>query len=220
MAKQQLNITDDLYKYILNVSVMDSPVLKELREETNLRIGHRMQVPADQAHFMAFLIKLTNTRKILEIGTYTGYSALVMAQALPKDGKLITCDLNPETTRIAKRFWGKACVDDRIELRLGHALEIIAELQQEGWNRKFDMVFIDADKRSYDAYYEAALSLTHSGGLILIDNVLWQGKVIDEQDNDHDTVSIRNLNKKIADDQRVDACLLTIGDGLTIVRKR
>ena len=163
------------------------------------------------------LVRLIGARRALEVGVYTGYSSLAVASALPGDGKLIACDMNVEWTNVARRYWEQAGVASRIELRLGPALKTLADLLREG--ASFDFAFIDADKREYDVYYEACLRLVRPGGLIAIDNVLWGGSVADPRDDDPETVAIRSLNKKVRDDRRVECCLLTVGDGILLVRR-
>jgi len=179
-----------------------------------------MQIGADQGALMALLIRLIGARRALEVGTFTGYSAMVVAEALPPEGQLITCDVSEEWTAIARRYWREAGLDGKIELRLGDARGTLAQLRREPGDGGFDFAFIDADKSGYDHYYEACLHLVRPGGLILIDNVLWSGKVADPGVNDPDTVAIRQLNAKIAADPRVEACLLTVGDGVMVVRRR
>ena len=179
-----------------------------------------MQIGPDQAALFALLVHATGVRRALEIGTFTGYSALAVASALPADGKLITCDVSEEWTRIAQRYWAEAGLSNRIELRLGPAAETLAALRREGAAESFDFAFIDADKESIDAYYEACLTLVRPGGLIAVDNVLWHGAVVDASVTDEETEAIRALNRKVRDDNRVEACLLTVGDGILLVRKR
>jgi predicted O-methyltransferase YrrM len=165
------------------------------------------------------LVRLIGARRALEIGVYTGYSSLAVAAALPADGKLIACDMNVEWTSIARRYWEQASLASRIELRLGPALATLDVLLREGGADSFDFAFIDADKREYDAYYEACLKLVRPGGLIAIDNVLWGGSVADPKDDDPETAAIRALNRKVRDDNRVECCLLTVGDGVMLVRR-
>jgi caffeoyl-CoA O-methyltransferase len=169
---------------------------------------------------MGLLVRLVGARRVLEIGTFTGYSALCMALALPEDGTLITCDTSREWTDLAQRFWREAGVAEKIELRLGPALETVDELLQQGAEGTFDLVFVDADKPSYGAYYERSLRLLRAGGLVLVDNVLWSGKVADAEDRDPDTEAIRALNARLRHDPRVVFALVPIGDGLAIALKR
>jgi predicted O-methyltransferase YrrM len=179
-----------------------------------------MQIGADQGALLALLAKLVGARRAIEIGTFTGYSALAVASALPADGKLICCDVSEEWTSIARRYWQEAGVAGRIELRLAPATDTLAALLKQGGAETFDFAFIDADKPNYDAYYEACLKLLRRGGAIALDNTLWSGKVADPDVHDEDTDALRAINAKIRDDGRVDACLLTVGDGVMLVRKR
>ena len=179
-----------------------------------------MQISPDQGQFMGLLVELIGAKRIVEVGTFTGYSSIAMALALPADGRLIACDVSDEFTRIAQRYWQEAGVADKIELRLGPAVATLDGILAAGEAGCFDMAFIDADKENYDAYYERCLQLLRPGGLILIDNVLWGGRPADVNEQDESTVAIRALNTKIHADERVTASLLSIGDGLTLARKR
>lgn len=179
-----------------------------------------MQISPDQGQFMALLARLIGARRAIEIGTFTGYSALAVALALPEDGRLICCDINAETTALARRFWAEAGVAAKIDLRIAPATETLDALLAAGEAGRFDMVFIDADKTAYDGYYERALGLLRAGGLVVIDNVLWDGAVADPRETGASTRALRALNAKIRDDQRVDASLVAIGDGVTLARKR
>jgi predicted O-methyltransferase YrrM len=198
----------------------ETPLQRRLREETAALPRARMQIGPDLGAVLALLVRLTGARRALEVGTFTGYSALAVASALPTDGRLVACDVSEEWTRVARRYWEEAGVAGRVELRLGPALATLAALLREGAAGSFDLAFIDADKREYDGYYEACLQLVRPGGLIAIDNVLWSGRVADPAAGDDETRAIRGLNEKIRDDARVDAVLLTVGDGVTLVRKR
>jgi len=204
----------------LATSVREAPVLARLREETAKQASARMQISPDQGQFMALLAELIGARQCLEIGAFTGYSALAVALALPGDGRIITCDIDQETTAIARRFWAQAEVDHKIDLRLAPALETLEILMAEGAAGGFDFAFIDANKEDYDCYYEAVLGLMRPGGLIAIDNVLWGGAVADPHKQDQDTRAICALNAKLKGDERVSLSLATIGDGLTLARKR
>jgi caffeoyl-CoA O-methyltransferase len=179
-----------------------------------------MQISPEQGQFMALLVELIGARRILEVGTFTGYSALAVALALPPDGRVITCDINEEMTAIARRYWAEAGVADKIDLRLAPAIDTLDELLAEGQAGQFDFAFIDADKTNYLAYYERTLELLRSGGLIAIDNVLWNGAVADPERQDDDTSAIRALNEAVHADDRVSLSLLPISDGLTLARKR
>ena len=219
MGKNTLNLNDALYEYLLKVSLNDTDVLKALRDETNQLEMGVMQISADQGQFMAMLVKLINAKHIIEIGTFTGYSALVMAQALPNEGKLVACDVSEEWTNVAKRYWQQAGVEHKIDLRLAPALETLNQLLTEDKAEYFDMAFIDADKNNQLAYYEHCLQLTRIGGLICIDNVLWGGSVIDQDDQTEYTCAIREFNEFVMNDKRVEISLVPIGDGLTLARK-
>ncbi len=219
MSSRNAYIDEKLYDYILGTSLRDSPVLARLREETSVMPNGGMQISPDQGQFMSLLVKLIGARKIVEVGCFTGYSSTVMAQALPDDGTLITCDISEEFTAVAQRYWREAGVAGKIELRLGAAAKTLTELSVEEAGT-FDLAFIDADKTSYAAYVDACLQLLRPGGLMLIDNVLWQGRVADADEKDETTVAIRKLNTALRDDERVDLSLLSIGDGLTLARKR
>jgi predicted O-methyltransferase YrrM len=181
--------------------------------------GAQMQVAPEQGHLLAFLAKLVGAKNTLEIGTFTGYSALAVALALPKNGHLIACDVNEAWTSIGRQHWEKAGVAGKIELRLGPALDTLKDLKREGWASGFDFAFIDAAKSEYDAYYESALRLVRKGGIIAIDNMLWGGAVADPKVKDADTRALRALNAKIAGDRRVDAVLLPVGDGMVLARR-
>jgi predicted O-methyltransferase YrrM len=218
MSNKTLCITEELYEYMISVSLREQEILRELRVETALDENANMQISPEQGQFMGLLIKLLGAKHTLDIGVYTGYSSLCIALALPKDGRVIACDINREWTDIAKRYWQKAGVDDKIELRLAPAQETLENFLEQGTNR-FDFAFIDADKINYDMYYEYCLQLMRPGGLIAIDNVLWDGAVVDTAKNDDDTLAIRDLNKKIQGDPRVEISLVPIADGLTLARK-
>jgi predicted O-methyltransferase YrrM len=219
MSNKTLCITEELYKYMLTVSLREPDVLRELRRETALDEHANMQISPEQGQFMALLVKMIGARKTLDIGVFTGYSSLCIGLALPKDGRVIACDLNRDWTDTAKRYWQKGGVADKIELHLAPARQTLEELLAEGAGESFDFAFIDADKKNYDLYYEYCLQLIRPGGLIAIDNVLWDGAVADETVDDPDTVAIRNLNNKIHSDSRVEISLVPIADGLTLARK-
>jgi len=220
MSPRTLNLTEALYDYLQKHALREQPVQKALRTVTAKLPGAGMQIAPEQGQFMALLVRLIGARHAIEIGTFTGYSALAVALALPPDGKLICCDINPDTTAIALEHWKKAGVASKIDLRIGPALETLDRLIAEENAGRFDLAFIDANKTGYDSYYERCLTLMRSGGLILIDNVLWGGSVADPADRDSSTKAIRSLNAKIQADERVDMCLLPIGDGVMMARKR
>jgi predicted O-methyltransferase YrrM len=213
-------IAESVQDYVCRVLTRETPIQQRLRQETAQLPDARMQIGPDQGALLALLVRATTARHIVEIGTFTGYSALAMASALPEDGELVTCDLSEEWTGIARRYWEEAGVADRIRLRLGEASETLASLLREHGEGAFDFAFIDADKENYDAYYEACLRLVRRGGLIAVDNCIWSGKVADPTVNDPETTAIRALNHKVHDDPRVDACLLTIGDGMMLAFNR
>jgi predicted O-methyltransferase YrrM len=217
---RQIILDENLYKYLLEVSVREHPILQQLREET-FKIGEEnYQSSPEQVQFMVFLLKLINASKILEIGVFKGYSTLAFALNSPEDGEIYACDNSKEWTDIASHYWREAGVDHKIKLYLAPALETLEYLLEQGHKNSFDFIFIDADKKNYQQYYETSLALIRTNGLILIDNTLWYGKVADATINDKQTLSIKNLNKKLQNDARVDLSLLPIRDGLTLVRKR
>jgi len=220
MSSQTLQMTEPLLAYLHSVTLRETPVQRALRTATATLPNAAMQISPEQGQLMALLIELTGTKRALEIGTFTGYSALCVAQALPLDGRLVACDVSTEFTDVGRPFWVEAGVADRIELRIGPALATLDEMLGQGRGGDFDFAFIDADKPSHDAYYERSLALVRPGGLIAIDNVLWNGKVIDESDRSANTVAIRALNAKLHDDPRVTIAMLPIGDGLTLARRR
>ena len=220
MSNRTLNLSDPLYEYMLSVSLREPQVLRRLREETARDEMARMQVAPEQGQFMALLVELTGARQALEIGVFTGYSALCIAQSLPEAGRLVACDISETWTRTARRYWREAGVEHKIDLRVAPAADTLEELVKQGNAGRFDFAFIDADKQNYDLYYERSLQLLRPGGLIAIDNVLWGGAVIDTSDQDADTVAIRALNMKLRDDERVAISLVPIADGLTLLRKR
>jgi len=205
-------------QYLTRTMVRETPVQQKLRAETSKLAEAGMQIGADQGQFFALLVRAIGAKRALEIGTFTGYSALAVAAALPDDGKLVACDVSEEWTSIGKRHWQEAGVAHKIDLRIAPATETLAQLLAGGGAGTFDFAFIDADKPGYDAYYEACLKLIRKNGLIAIDNVLWSGKVADDAVTDESTAALRTLNSKIAADPRVEACLLTVGDGVMLVR--
>jgi predicted O-methyltransferase YrrM len=207
-------------RYVAQEMAHETQTQKQLRAETARLPQAGMQIGADQGALLALLARTIGTRMAVEIGTFTGYSALCVAAALPAGGKLVCCDISEEWTGIARRYWKQAGLADRIELRLAPALQTLAALRAEHGEGTFDFAFIDADKSAYDGYYEACLGLIRGGGLIALDNVLWSGNVADPNVHDADTDALRALNAKIRDDRRVDACLLTVGDGVMLARKR
>ena len=219
MSRRTLALTDAVYDYCLKLGVREHPVLTELRDITASMPGAKMQIGADQGQLMWLLTKLMNSKRTLDIGCFTGYSALCVALALPSDGQVHTFDVDPNATNVAKNYWQKAGMDDKIQLHLGPAVDHLQGLLNEGLAGQFDFAFIDADKLNYTNYYELALKLLRVGGLIAIDNCLWNGAVADPSDQDPQTVAIRELNAFVNQDQRVEICLLTTGDGLFLARK-
>ncbi len=220
MSMRTITLTDELYEYLQSVSLREPELLARLREETAALEWANMQIAPEQGQFMALLVELLGVRKALEIGTFTGYSALVVALAMPADGRLIACDVSEEWTAIGRRYWEEAGVADKIDLRIGPALDTLDELLASGAEASFDWAFIDANKTGYDAYYERSLRLLRPGGLIAIDNVLWNGNLYDLSIDDPDTVAIRALNEKLHTDERISLSLVPIGEGLTLARKR
>jgi predicted O-methyltransferase YrrM len=220
MSNTTFTLSDTLYRYLLSVSLRDDPLRARLREETTRDEMARMQIAPEQGQLMALLVKLIGARKALEIGVYTGYSALCVASALPADGKLVACDIDETWTAVAQRFWKEAGVSRKIELRLAPALETLDALIANDEAGSFDFVVIDADKESYGGYYERTLTLLRPGGLIAVDNTLWSGRVADPEVQDADTRAIRAFNEALYRDTRVDISLIPIADGLTLAMKR
>ena len=220
MTNQTIPMTEQLHTYLLAHSLRETPLQQELREVTAKLEMRRMQIAPEQGQFMALLVELIGAKRILEVGTFTGYSALSIAQAMPAEGQLLCCDVSEDWTRIAQAFWQRAGVDDRIELRLAPALETLDQLRAGGADGTFDMAFVDADKANYPLYLERCLALLRPGGLLMFDNTLWSGAVADPQNTQDDTVAIRRLNDMLLRDERVTISLVPIGDGLTLARKR
>lgn len=210
-----------LYDYILQTSAHEPEVLARLRAETAERFPDKasMQIGPDQAQFMALLARAIRAEKTIEIGVFTGYSSIAVALALPMHGRILACDVSDEWTSIARKYWVEAGVANKIGLRLAPATETLQHLVKAGEAGTFDFVFVDADKTNYNTYYELCLQLVRPGGLILIDNTLWSGKVVDASVQDDDTKAIRAINAKIGNDDRVEQILLTVGDGLTVAMK-
>lgn len=220
MSHYSIQLTPELHQYLQSVSVRDTELLKQLREETAKQKLSRMQVSPEQGQLMALLIKMLNAKRTIEIGVYTGYSALCVAMALPDDGHIVACDIDKDWTDIAQRYWQKAGVAHKVDLRLAPALDTLDRLITEGEENSFDFAFIDADKENYQNYYERCLTLMRPGGLIAVDNVLWGGSVINPDKQDLDTRCIREFNTRLQQDQRVDLSMIPIGDGLTLAHKR
>lgn len=220
MSSRTLCLSESLYEYMLSASLRQPEILQRLRKETSRDPMAGMQISPEQGQLMSMLVRLMGATRTLEVGVFTGYSSLCVALALPRNGKLIACDISQKWTDVARRYWRDAGVDSIVELHLGPAMQTLDRLLAEEQEETFDFFFIDADKENYDGYYERGLSLLRSGGLIAIDNVFWGGRVADRRVRDKETRSIRNLNKKIQADERVDVSIVPIGDGLTLARKR
>jgi predicted O-methyltransferase YrrM len=220
MSVRTTGLTDDVYQYILRVSSRESSVMARLREATAPRPEAEMQISPEQGQFMALLAKLVGARNCIEIGTYTGYSALAVAMVLPEDGKLIACDVNDEFTRIGRPFWKEAGVESKIDLRLQPGLVTLDELLKEGRRDSFDFAFVDADKPNYIRYYEKLLQLVRPGGLICADNTLGlSGAPIIRQESES-ARAMREFNEHVHHDERVDLSMTPIGEGLTLLRRR
>ena len=220
MSKKTLGLDNQLYNYLLSNSLREPEVLRQLREETAKHPYATMQISPEQGQFMALLVQLLGAKKTLEVGVFTGYSSLCVALALPKDGKVIACDISEEYTAIGRRYWQAAGVADKIDLRIAPGLETLDKLLAEGIAGTFDFAFIDADKENYEGYYERSLQLIRQGGLIAIDNVLWGGSVANPEVQDSSTQAIRAFNQKLHQDQRVTLSMVPIADGLTLALKR
>jgi predicted O-methyltransferase YrrM len=220
MANRTIVMNDALYAYLLDVSVHEPDVLRRLREETAKLPNARMQIGPDQGAFMGWLVELIGARRAIEVGTFTGYSSISVARAMGPGGHLVCCDVSEEYTSVARRYWAEAGLTDRIELRLGPGVDTLDALIEEGGAGSYDFAFIDADKVNYDAYYERCLTLLRAGGVILIDNVLWGGSVADPADDEESTRALRAVAAKVHADARVSACMIPVGDGLTLAKKR
>ncbi|NND54596.1 MAG: methyltransferase domain-containing protein [Gammaproteobacteria bacterium] len=219
MSNQTISLSDELYDYLLDVSLREHPVLQRLRAETMTLEMSNMQIAPEQGQFMALLLKMINARRYLEVGTFTGYSALAAALAMPDDAEVHALDLSEEWTDIARQYWQEAGVADRVQLHLAPAADTLATMLIEAAG-SFDAAFIDADKTGYQAYIDSIHPLLRTGGLLMIDNVLWDGAVIDATDDSEDTQAIRAVNRSLADDERWDLSMVPIGDGLTLALKR
>jgi len=219
MSRTTLKLTDDVYTYLLSVSLRETDVQRELREATATHPLAMMQIAPEQGQFMALLVRLMKAERIIEIGVFTGYSTLCMAQALPDGGRIIACDIDAKSTRTARQYWEKAKVADRIDLRLQPAISTLDELLAGGRKGWFDFAFLDAEKTEYADYYERVLELLRPGGLVVIDNVLWSGRPADETVQDRDTLAIRRFNRHLSEDRRVCISMLPLGDGVTLALK-
>ncbi|MGV9878585.1 O-methyltransferase [Streptomyces sp. NPDC003006] len=220
----QLSVDGQLLEYVRQMSLRDDDVLRDLREETaGMPMLQAMLVLPEEAQLLALLVQVTGARNVLEVGTFTGYSSLCMARALPPGGRVVTCDISERWTGIARRYWERAKVDHLIDLRLGDAAETLDQLAErsgEGGEGGFDLAFVDADKANYPRYYEQSLRLVRPGGLLVLDNTLFFGRVVDPAAQDPDTLAIRELNTLLRDDDRVDISMLAVADGLTLVHKK
>jgi predicted O-methyltransferase YrrM len=213
-------LDDRLYEYVLSVALREPDAMRRLREETATLPDGEWQTAPEQGPLLDLFVKLLGARAVLEIGTFTGYGTLWLASALPPGGRVVTCDVSEAFTAVARRHWAEAGLSDRIELRLGPATETTAKLLADGRAGSFDLAFIDADKENYGRYYEDALALVRAGGLVLIDNTLWDGRPADPSNAEASTLAIRELNAKLHADGRIDLCFLPFADGLTVCRKR
>ena len=220
MSNRTIAITESIYQYLCDHSLREDPILKDLRDHTYDMEERAMQIAPEQGQFMKMLVKLIGAKNTIEVGVFTGYSSLAIALALPEDGRIVACDVNPQYTSVAEKFWVSAGVREKIDLRIGPAKDTLLELINADLTGTFDFAFIDADKINYDHYYELCLQLIRPGGLITVDNVLWGGAVSDDAINDVDTNSIRALNDKLHQDERIDLSLVPVGDGLTLAMKR
>lgn len=220
MSRTTLNLTAAVHEYLIEHSLREHPALRALREETAPLADADMQISREQGQLMALLARLVGARRTLEVGVFTGYSTLCVALALPDDGRIVACDLSEEWTDIARRHWERAGVAHKIDLRLAAAARTLARLLAEGAAGSFDFAFIDADKPNYRVYYEHCLQLVRPGGLIVLDNTLWSGRVADPAQDDANTAAIRAINDALHHDERVDIAMLPVGDGLTLARKR
>jgi len=219
MSNKTFTLSNDLYAYLFEHSVREPDVLRRLREETARDSMARMQIAPEQGQFMQLLVRLMGARRYLEVGVFTGYSSLAVALALPAEGHIVACDVSDTWTKVARRYWAEAGVAEKIDLKLAPALQTLDGLIAGGEAGSFDFTFIDADKTSYKAYYERALTLIRVGGLIAVDNTLWEGRVADPKARDEDTQAIRDFNRHLRDDRRVHLCLVPIGDGLSLALK-
>ncbi len=209
-----------VHEYLISQSLREPEILRRLREETAVLPRASMQISPEHGQFMALIIQLMGARRTLEVGVFTGYSSLAVALALPSDGRIVACDVSEEYTSVARKYWKEAGVDHRIDLRLAPALETLRGLIAHGERGRFDFAFIDADKTNYEGYYECAMELIRPGGLIMVDNVLWSGRVDDPAENDADTVALRAFNKKLHADSRISLSMLPLSDGVTLALKR
>jgi predicted O-methyltransferase YrrM len=220
MANRTIGISDELAAYVVERGTREPEVLARLREETAALPQHGMQIAPEEGAFLAMLVELTGARRCLEVGTFTGYSSLAVALALPDDGSIVCCDVSEEWTSMARRYWDQAGVSSRIDLRIAPASDTLDRLLADGGESTYDFAFVDADKTGYDGYYERLLRLVRPGGLIVFDNMLWGGRVLEQDSDDEDTRAIQALNARLAADERISLCLLPLADGVTLARIR
>ena len=220
MANKTMGISDDLAAYVVKVGTREPDVLARLREETAEIPQHNMQTAPEQGAFLALLVELIGARRCIEVGTFTGYSSTAVALALPEDGQIVCCDVSEEWTSLARKYWAEAGVSGKVDLRIAPATETLDQLVAGGQEATYDFAFVDADKAGYDAYYERLLRLIRPGGLIVFDNMLWGGDVLDTDPSDEDTKALQALNAKLARDERITLCLLPVADGVTLARRR
>lgn len=220
MSRETIGLSDGLMAYVRSVGAREDVDLRRLREETAAHPRAQMQISPEQGQLLALLIELMGAKLTLEIGTFTGYSAMWVAKAMGPNGRVVALDVDKDFTAVARRHWKLAGIDDWIDLRLAPAADSLRKMLAAGEAGRYDFAFIDADKTNYDTYFELSLQLLRAGGLVAIDNVLWSGRVADPAERGADTVALRNLNAKLARDERVTVSLVPIGDGLTLARKR
>ena len=220
MSLRSIGLGEDLHRYLLEMSLREPDVMRRLREETAQREDASMQIAPEQGQFMALLVRLIGAERTLEIGTFTGYSALAVAFALPPHGRVTACEIDAEFAATARRWWAEAGVEEKVEIRVAPAVETLDRMLEEGLAGRFDFAFIDADKEGYSDYWERCLVLVRGGGLVVVDNVLWDGRVVDPADAETSTEAIRAFNARVRDDERVDLSLVPVGDGLTLARVR
>src|SRR3954452_20025339 len=220
MTNKTIGLSDELAAYVLDVGTREPGVLARLREETAALPEHSMQIAPEQGAFLALLVELTGARRCLEIGTFTGYSSTAVAMVLPEDGRIVCCDVSEAWTSMARRYWDEAGVARKIDLRIAPATETLDGLLADGAEATYDFAFVDADKTGYDGYYERLLRLVRPGGLIALDNMLWGGRVLDQDAEDQDTRALQALNRKLSGDDRISLCLLPMADGVTLARRR
>lgn len=220
MSNTSIGVPEDLHEYLVAHGVREPDILRRLREETAALPQHDMQIAPEQGAFMALLVEILDARRCIELGTFTGYSSLVVTLAMPSDGLMVCCDVSEEWTSVARRYWAEAGVGDRVDLRLGPALETLDELLAGGAAGTFDFAFVDASKREYPDYHERIVRLLRQGGVVAYDNVFWAGDILDESKTDPDTLGVRRLNDRLAQDERVTISMIPVADGLTLARKR